>query len=259
MSLLPVIALSFHYFACAGSGQTSCGDRVLDFDETCDDGNWLPGDGCDGQCQLECGNGVVDEGEECEDGNRDPDDGCDERCLNECGNGVLDGGEECEPTLTPSDCTPDCLWEPIASDIDLPEPGSSTTISGELTATSPTWLRPIGTCNSLSGINSDCSWEGYVLVNGQGRRITLTINAYASGTGDGTLRDTMLFLYGGGWLPHDPLSCLASDDDSGEGRDAMIESVELAPDEPYYLVVSSFYGLVADDHLGSYELEISVR
>lgn len=257
--IVSVIALPLHLIACSGSGQTSCGDRVLDFDETCDDGNWLSGDGCDSECQIECGNGVLDIGEECEDGNRDADDGCDERCRDECGNGVLDGGEECEPSLTPSDCRDDCHWESIEADLALPDPGSSTTIAGELTAASPTWTRPAGTCNSYSSINGDCAWDGYVLVNEQGGTVTLTVEAHASGTGDGTLRDSMLFLYEGDWAPHDPLSCFASDDDSGEGRDAMLEAVELEPDQPYYLVISSFYGLTAEDHLGSYVLELTVR
>ncbi len=32
-----------------------CGDGVLDMDESCDDGNTAPGDGCDGQCSIEIG------------------------------------------------------------------------------------------------------------------------------------------------------------------------------------------------------------
>lgn len=72
----------------------TCGDRVVDDGEDCDDGARADGDGCDGSCTLEegwtcsgepstcvkCGNEVVEEGEECDDGNLDGGDGCNAEC-----------------------------------------------------------------------------------------------------------------------------------------------------------------------------------
>jgi cysteine-rich repeat protein len=59
-----------------------CGNRVIEPDETCDDGNQLSGDGCRGDCRSTevCGNGFVDPGERCDDGNLISRDGCDSRC-----------------------------------------------------------------------------------------------------------------------------------------------------------------------------------
>jgi len=58
-----------------------CGDSVIDANETCDDGNVLPGDGCSELCLIEidplpvCGDNVIDIGEACDDGNVLPGDG----------------------------------------------------------------------------------------------------------------------------------------------------------------------------------------
>jgi cysteine-rich repeat protein len=72
----------------------NCGDRSVDADEECDDGDRADGDGCDGTCAVEagwtcsgspsacvkCGNGDIEEGEECDDGNGDDGDGCNTEC-----------------------------------------------------------------------------------------------------------------------------------------------------------------------------------
>ena len=103
----------------------SCGNRVQERGEECDDGNRRSGDGCSNNCRLEegyqcptagrpckaaslCGNKATEAGEECDDGNRRNGDGCDERCrvegdfrcrtqfhpsvCSQCGNGILNGG-----------------------------------------------------------------------------------------------------------------------------------------------------------------------
>ncbi len=76
----------------------TCGDEIVDHDETCDDGNLEPGDGCNEVCQLEiCGDGKVDVGEACDDGNVEPGDGCNEACeLEVCGDSIVDPGEDCD-------------------------------------------------------------------------------------------------------------------------------------------------------------------
>ncbi|MBI4141977.1 DUF4215 domain-containing protein [Candidatus Woesearchaeota archaeon] len=63
--------------------QPWCGNRIIESDEQCDDGNLVDGDGCSAECRLEpvmllCGNGVLnrDAGEECDDGNHASGDGC---------------------------------------------------------------------------------------------------------------------------------------------------------------------------------------
>jgi cysteine-rich repeat protein len=58
----------------------NCGDGVQSYDETCDDGNDVAGDGCDASCQLEagftaaCRNGLDDDGDGLVDAAQDP--GC---------------------------------------------------------------------------------------------------------------------------------------------------------------------------------------
>lgn len=115
----------------AGCREEGCGDFVVDLSgrrEQCDDGNFLPGDGCNEQCLTEpgfvcftfqpcqrttCGNGSIEfdfdtrTGERCDDGNDVAGDGCDQ-CVIEpgficdlfgvgclqlvCGNGSLERG-----------------------------------------------------------------------------------------------------------------------------------------------------------------------
>jgi cysteine-rich repeat protein len=62
----------------------SCGDGILDFNEVCDDGNAVSGDGCRGDCQGNeiCGDGKLDasNGESCDDGNTINADCCDNNC-----------------------------------------------------------------------------------------------------------------------------------------------------------------------------------
>jgi cysteine-rich repeat protein len=80
----------------AVTGHTTCGDGIVEGDESCDDGNSVSGDGCDPTCAIEepgfgcspglgcfpiCGDGLVAGDERCDDGNRVNDDGC----ANDCG------------------------------------------------------------------------------------------------------------------------------------------------------------------------------
>ena len=83
-----------------------CGDGIIQtqapYNETCDDGNRVGGDGCSGICQVEpnwkcptagqpcvslivCGDGIRETGEGCDDGNTSNGDGCSSTCTVESG------------------------------------------------------------------------------------------------------------------------------------------------------------------------------
>src|SRR5439155_26254170 len=59
-----------------------CGNGILDFGETCDDGTRVDGDGCSAGCVEEhpCGDGSLAPDEQCDDGNTTPGDGCQADC-----------------------------------------------------------------------------------------------------------------------------------------------------------------------------------
>jgi len=136
----------------AGSNGTgvTCGNGALDDEESCDDGNAVPGDGCSGLCQVEegfecptpgqpcvptvvCGDGEVGKGELCDDGNTESGDGCVATCtsaepgyvcppeggactevLDVCGNALIELGEECDDanSVAGDGCSADCRQEP---------------------------------------------------------------------------------------------------------------------------------------------------
>ena len=60
-----------------------CGNKVVNSDETCDDGNQVSGDGCTDKCQKNvCGDGIVWVGKEsCDDGNQTDNDACSNTCV----------------------------------------------------------------------------------------------------------------------------------------------------------------------------------
>eukprot|EP00050_Salpingoeca_kvevrii_P002742 m.201301 g.201301 ORF g.201301 m.201301 type:complete len:613 (-) comp10676_c0_seq1:182-2020(-) len=78
-----------------------CGNRIIEDDETCDDGNSLSFDGCSSTCRREpgwvckrgdctklrsrCGDGLVVGKEQCDDGNKRNGDGCNRKCKVEEG------------------------------------------------------------------------------------------------------------------------------------------------------------------------------
>lgn len=124
------------------AAKSVCGDGVVEGEETCDDSNAKPGDGCSGICQREpgytcpeeggsctrtsvCGNKIVDQGEACDDGNNDLDDGCDTDCrvepgwacddtgchkvdVNICGDGKVGVGEQCDDGVIPPQADDGC-------------------------------------------------------------------------------------------------------------------------------------------------------
>jgi cysteine-rich repeat protein len=102
----------------------TCGDGVIDHNETCDDGNLLGCDGCDSECNVEvgyvCGDGIVSDDceEQCDDGGANDDtlpDACRTDCRRaHCGDDVLDTGEVCDDgNATSCDgCSDLCVAEP---------------------------------------------------------------------------------------------------------------------------------------------------
>lgn len=118
--------------------QGTCGDGVLDPDETCDDGNVVDGDECASNCRdnTNCGNGLLDPGEICDDGSNQSGDGCSADCLSDesCGNGYIDTikGEACDDGNNEGGdgCSADCM-------------------SDESCDNGPAWLRVCG---------SDADW-----------------------------------------------------------------------------------------------------
>jgi len=123
-----------------------CGDGVVAFPETCDDGNTIDNDGCSSKCLIEdgwtcdvggqpchdtCGDGKVMDVNNptvCDDGNRVSGDGCSYDCLVEfgytctrsrtdysvchvnCGDGIIFGLERCDDgnTIDNDGCNADC-------------------------------------------------------------------------------------------------------------------------------------------------------
>lgn len=110
-----------------------CGNSIVDFGETCDDGQDPvidpPGgptapentDACINSlvtnCQnARCGDGYLRDTEDCDDGNNTDGDGCSALCLNEgCGNGILETvrGEQCDDhnTMGGDGCSSTCQLE----------------------------------------------------------------------------------------------------------------------------------------------------
>ena len=60
-----------------------CGNDILEWDEECDDGNEVSGDGCEPDCTIVpvCGNALAEPGEDCDDGNEVSGDGCEPDCT----------------------------------------------------------------------------------------------------------------------------------------------------------------------------------
>jgi cysteine-rich repeat protein len=105
------------------SVSVSCGDRILQNGEQCDDGNFYGGDGCSGSCFFEravCGDHILQNGETCDDGNTLDGDGCDRLCrlgniIPACGDRIVTAGETCDDgNLVSGDgCAGNCQIEHI--------------------------------------------------------------------------------------------------------------------------------------------------
>lgn len=107
----------------------TCGNGVVDEvkEERCDPA--VPGTtNCSDECKLQvCGNRILDPDETCDDGNQVSGDGCSASCVSKevCGNGIKDSavGEDCDPLVVPFpmrpvdrlDCDSDCT-SPVCGD-----------------------------------------------------------------------------------------------------------------------------------------------
>lgn len=104
-SILALFVIAGGATACGDDGESTppCGNNRLDKNETCDDGNTTPGDGCNASCIVEfCGDSVTNNTTEtCDDGNEVDGDGCDSTCLETgCASGAYTPGELCYSAVT---------------------------------------------------------------------------------------------------------------------------------------------------------------
>jgi len=141
------------------SPSPNCKNGRIDADESCEDGNNVPGDGCSENCVIEagfdcpginapcvrkllCGDGVVSAslGEKCDDKNTESGDGCSNDCLAVetnfaclvpgesctstvvCGDGKIEGVEVCDDrnTVSGDGCSKDCLVKETGWHCDIP-------------------------------------------------------------------------------------------------------------------------------------------
>ena len=165
-----------------------CGDGVLDADETCDDGNWIAGDGCSASCKLEVTIGCTAD-DQCDSGLCDlPTGQCvcqrDLDCFNNqicdlseepsacedagsCGNNVLDAGEECDDgnVFGGDGCSPTCRFNtaPVAvddtpaldedsSNVVLDLTGNDTDVDGDILAVTALTQPAQGTVTLSGGV-----------------------------------------------------------------------------------------------------------
>lgn len=167
---------------------TQCGDGRVTGEETCDDVNDDPDDGCHdcviqkgytcpypaAKCVPKCGDGLIILNEECDDGNTEDGDGCTSICEWEdgfvcsgeppdyncratiCGDGIIEGTEGCDDSNgnMGDGCTPLCDLEPDCSK------GACTSICGDgLLLTSMGEECDDGNINDEDGCSSDCKVE----------------------------------------------------------------------------------------------------
>ncbi len=148
--IAPCFAWVLLFLSCGRVGYDAygapCGNGEAAFEEQCDDGNLVDGDGCSSACEVEpgflcpqvntqclslvnCGNGRLEGDETCDDGNVLAGDGCSEGCALEpgwtcpgqprpclatrCGDGERAGSELCDDgnTVDADGCSAQCKVE----------------------------------------------------------------------------------------------------------------------------------------------------
>ncbi|MDB4961277.1 MAG: Multiple EGF-like-domain protein 3 precursor [Myxococcales bacterium] len=204
------------------SRATLCGNGMIDpisgimgtFDEPCDDGDLMSGDGCSNRCDVEPGFSC-DAGEP-------------SVCVASCGDGVLDAGEECDDDNTTNGdrCSATCTLE--SDVVEAAEPNNtvplvlsagSHIIRGELTAGDVdlyTFTLTAATTVHLETYNSIDLQDDY--------------------TGFGTLplvdcdTDTLVSLYAMGADVTSDTAALFSDDDDGDSRCSYLGPNDTADD-----------------------------
>lgn len=102
-----------------------CGNRVVEDNEECDDGNDIPYDHCNDCLNRNCGDGIVQNGENCDDGNNDETDTCRNSCIGPvCGDSIVQVGEECDEGSNNADtkpCLTTCKWTTCGDGFVCPE------------------------------------------------------------------------------------------------------------------------------------------
>lgn len=143
----------------------TCGDRVVDPGEECDDGNERNDDACLANCRTaRCGDGQVWLGVElCDDGNRDNTDDCTNDCRTAtCGDGYVhaltedcDDGNRQDGDTCPATCQLESASATVADTTGSTSGLSSPSDSG------PTSSSDAGLSSSSdSGLGDDTSWSG---------------------------------------------------------------------------------------------------
>lgn len=144
-----------------------CGNKVVNSDETCDDGNTIDGDGCTAKCQINvCGDGILWPGkEECDDGNKVDNDACSAQCkVNASPIACADGTAEqkfsdhmygCDGNYTSLNIETACAkgWHPA-------NPNEYFSYGG--VTVKPTQLRWVDTAWDAQGKDTSIkNWQGY--------------------------------------------------------------------------------------------------
>ncbi len=251
-------------YTCSGATCTRvCGNGTLDYGtnppEQCDDHNLTDGDGCSSTCRMEpgyacvdgtdcnqtrCGNLIVDGEEECDDGNSDNTDGCTAQCtmqtgfycqhvpstcaLTSCGDSTQDPGEGCDDgNRSPGDgCSPRCA-------VELPAVGMTTSVTGLLALTDPTYQRQNADCR-VNMSTGDFYYRSYVFENTGPSR--LTISVLADWTADGYLH-----VYDFPFVPEEPTArCVDGNDDYGNTGRSFIPPFSVDPGQRIVVVASTF-------------------
>lgn len=136
--------------------------------------------------------------------------------------------------------------------VPLPESGRIL-VGGQLQLTSEQWHRPNGYgCDLPTSIGSSFPYALHVFCN-TAVEGEFAISAVGQAYGDwSALADPVLFVYAGGELPQDAMSCLDFDDDSYGGGGALVDNLTVGAGERITVVVTSFN----EDDTGYYEVEV---
>ena len=227
--------------------QAVCGDGDIHDEETCDDANLIPADGCDDLCRAEvCGDGIVVAIEECDDGNLEDGDGCDANCVFEstCGNDLIEGLEQCDDGNTDAGdgCDADCAIEQPDA-IDIAPRGESILLEGALEEGDLLWARLNAACGE-TGFQGR-SVDFYRLTNNTGADQQLA--ALAAWGGDG-----YLYAFSDPFNPADAGNCIIGNDDFGGTGGSRVTDVAIADGQTIVIVASSYNA----GFTGAYTLDV---
>eukprot|EP00727_Mastigamoeba_balamuthi_P014095 m51a1_g9308 hypothetical protein (1308) ;mRNA; r:87685-93403 len=228
-------------YACAGqpslcrrtgslrSRRSTCGNKVVEPPETCDDGNTVSGDGCSSLCTIEdgfvctqttctpiCGDGEVHGSESCDDNNTESGDGCSSscqvepgwhctgepsECVERCGDSVTTPSEECDDGNTASGdgCSSKCVIEPGYSCNTAPHPSVCALTCGDGVVSPPGEECDDGNRAAGDGCSASCAVESGWSCSGNRSvcvRLPVITSAGGAPTAGGSLTISGLYLSG---------------------------------------------------------------